>query len=359
MKPLEDFLLPTQEALFQKLQKWFEKKAVKEKGRFLLVPGESPVLLIAHLDTVHRVPVKTICSSKCGNILMSPQGIGGDDRCGVYGIVKVYEASEQKPWLLFTCDEEIGGRGADAFCTAYQKQELPEGLNELKMLIELDRRGKNDAVYYSCTNPKFEEYITGKGFRTEFGTFSDISCLAPALGVAAVNFSCGYYNAHTLHEFINRKHLNATVRKVIEMVSEAVEPNFPKYEFMRAQNDPCIIHDYWYDPYADWYGSKVDIPVGSIPKDLPSEFEGIYEELLEVYEPGELEYYRMECGDQILLELYEDEFGERAARRWTNASEKIHLPQRQDNPNPEMSEPMPADRTVHVPSDASGNRQVG
>ncbi len=358
MKPLEDFLRPTQDTLFQKLQKWFEKEAVKQKGRFLLVPGDSPVLLIAHLDTVHRVPVKTICSSKCGNILMSPQGIGGDDRCGVYGIVKVHEASEQKPWLLFTCDEEIGGRGADAFCAAYQKQELPEGLNELKMLIELDRRGKNDAVYYSCKNPKFEEYITEKGFRTDFGTFSDISCLGPTLGVAAVNLSCGYYNAHTLHEFINRKHLNATVRKVIEMVSEAAEPNFPKYEFIRAQNDPYIFHDYWYDPYADWYGSEVDIPVGSIPKDLPSEFEGIYEELLEVYEPGELEYYRMECGDQILLELYEDEFGERAARRWTNASEKIHLPERQDHPYSEVSKPMPTERTVYVPADTPGNRKV-
>lgn len=359
MKPLEDFLRPTQEGLFKLLHKMFGKKAIVKKGRFLLVPGDSPTLLIAHLDTVHRIPVKTICASKCGNILMSPQGIGGDDRCGVYGIVKVYEATEQKPWLLFTCDEEIGGRGADAFCAAYQKRELPEGLDNLKMLIELDRRGKNDAVYYSCANPEFEAYITSKGFRTDFGSFSDISSIAPCLGVAAVNLSCGYFNAHTLHEFISRKYLNATVRKVIEMVSEAAEPDFPKYKYMRAKNDPYAFCDYWYDPYADWYGSDVSIPVGSIPRDLPSEYEGIYEELLEVYEPGELEYYRMECGDRILLELYEDEYGERATRRWTHASNEIHLPRRQNNPDPEMPEPLSAERTVHVPSDASGNRQVG
>ena len=28
-----------------------------------------------------------------GNILSSPQGIGGDDRCGVYALVKVHELS--------------------------------------------------------------------------------------------------------------------------------------------------------------------------------------------------------------------------------------------------------------------------
>ena len=134
MKVLEDFLRPTQEGLFKKLQKMFGEKAVAKEGGFLLVPGQVLVLLIAHLDTVHRNPVKTICQSENGKILMSPQGIGGDDRCGVYGICKIYETAEQKPWLLFTCDEEIGGGGARAFCRAYQAGKLPKELDGLKML---------------------------------------------------------------------------------------------------------------------------------------------------------------------------------------------------------------------------------
>ena len=314
MKTLENFLRPTQEGLFKLLQKRFEKKAIKQKGRFLLVPGEVPVLLIAHLDTVHRSPVKTICASKCGNILMSPQGIGGDDRCGVYGIVKVYEAAEEKPWLLFTCDEEIGGRGADGFCAAYLKGELPERLNELKMLVELDRKGKNDAVYYSCDNPAFEEYIASKGFRTARGSFSDISSIAPCLGVAAVNLSCGYYNAHTLHECINRKHLNATVRKVIGMVSDAEKPDFPKYDYIRSQRN-YYYGSLWDDPYADWEGYESGAMTGEPPKDLAPEYEGIYEELLDIYEPEELDYFRMEYGDPILRELYEQEYCINAGRR--------------------------------------------
>ena len=36
-----------------------------------------------------------------------------------------------------------------------------------------------------------------------------------ALGVAAVNLSSGYYNAHTQHEYINKKQLDTVVQKVI------------------------------------------------------------------------------------------------------------------------------------------------
>lgn len=307
MNTLEDFLLPTQEGLFKLLRKRFEENAVHEKGSFLLVPGESPVLLIAHLDTVHRNPVKTICQSEGGTILMSPQGIGGDDRCGVYGICKVYEAAEQKPWLLFTCDEEIGGKGADAFCVSYLNDSLPSGLGNLKIIVELDRKGKNDAVYYYCGNPEFEEYIKTKGFRKAFGSFSDISIIAPILGVAAVNLSCGYYNAHTPHEYVNRHHLKATVRKVVEIVSDAGKPDFPKYEYVDTYGG----YSYWDDVYGDWFGYGGDIGYSDakIPKDLPPEFKGIYEELLDVYEPEELLYCLKNYGVQSLRELYEYQYG--------------------------------------------------
>ena len=239
---------------------------------------------------------------------MSPQGIGGDDRCGVYGICKVYEATEQKPWLLFTCDEETGAKGAEAFCTAYEQGALPKGLHGLKMLIELDRKWKNDAVYYNCDNPEFEEYVAGKGFHTAFGSFSDICLIAPSLGIAAVNLSCGYYNAHTLYEYINCKQLKATVKKVVTMVSDALNHDFPQYEYI----DACDSYGYWGDCYGGWYGPSREMnptEANRIPKDLPDEYKGVYEELLDLYEPAELMYYWKKYGVQSLRELYEDEYG--------------------------------------------------
>lgn len=132
MTKLEDFLRPTQEQLFKRLCKHFKGKTLVSKGNFVLVKGVAPVMLVSHLDTVHEQPVRDICTSADGNILMSPQGIGGDDRCGCYALVKTYNAAQVKPWLLFTC----------------------------------------------------EEYIEEKGFKTAFGSFSDISVIAPALDVA-------------------------------------------------------------------------------------------------------------------------------------------------------------------------------
>lgn len=84
---------------------------------------------------------------------------------------------------MFTCDEEVGGLGAEKFASDYCKGKMPEGLEAMKLLVEIDRKGCKDAVYYSCDNPEFEAYITSKGFVTASGSFSDISVIAPEMGV--------------------------------------------------------------------------------------------------------------------------------------------------------------------------------
>ena len=57
------------------------------KNGFLYAEGTVPVLLVAHLDTVHTHQPDIICHSEDGRYLMSPYGIGGDDRAGVYMIL--------------------------------------------------------------------------------------------------------------------------------------------------------------------------------------------------------------------------------------------------------------------------------
>lgn len=154
MKTLEDFLRPTQKQLFKLLAKKFKGKAILSKGNFILVRGTAPVMLVAHLDTVHIAPVKQICASKDGNILMSPQGIGGDDRCGVFALIKIYHSAQVKPWLLFTCDEEVGGLGAQQFCLAHSQRRLPSELDALKFLVErLTAKAKMTPFTMTATIP--------------------------------------------------------------------------------------------------------------------------------------------------------------------------------------------------------------
>ena len=173
-------------------------------------------------------------------------------------------------------------------CSIPQRQS-PRKIGRFEMLIEIDRKSEDDAVYYDCENDNFEEYITSKGFKTSYGSFSDISYIAPELGVAAVNLSSGYYNAHTLHEYINRKHLNKTIKRVLDIIEDCSQPHFPRYNYVEAPRS--------------YYGR------GYYNEALPMDMWGMYLELLDYYTREELEAIRHDYGDDAISELYEAEIG--------------------------------------------------
>jgi hypothetical protein len=159
----ETILKSTQNILKQQLGKELKQigyKPLLNKG-FLYAKGTIPVLLVAHLDTVHKHMPKTICYSQNNRILMSPNGIGGDDRCGVYMIMEI--AKTHNCHILFTEDEEVGGIGA----TAFANSDIKPNVN---YIIEFDRKGSNDAVFYNDSNDEFQKYINSFGFKTEFGS---------------------------------------------------------------------------------------------------------------------------------------------------------------------------------------------
>lgn len=216
---LEEILCHSQSNLKKRLAKELRKQKytpVSQNG-FLYAPGQVPVLLVAHLDTVHSMGVKTIVRSDNGDILMSPQGIGGDDRAGVYMVMELIKA--YKCHILFCEDEEIGAAGARRFALS--------GISpKVNYILEFDRRGATDAVFYDCGNKDFIEFICGFGFTEDFGSFSDISVLAPALGIAATNLSAGYFGAHTTGEYIDLSIVRANIKKAKKMLAVAPTPFF-------------------------------------------------------------------------------------------------------------------------------------
>lgn len=251
---LTEILFKTQDEL-----KGFCKSFLKSKGYhpinrdgYLYAEGDIPVMLVAHMDTVHKECVDEIFISNKNNI-SSPQGIGGDDRCGVYSILSLIENTGFRPYIVFTEDEEIGCVGAEKFARQLSDYDI-----DINFIIEIDRKGANDAVYYECENLEFEEFISDYGFKTNFGSFSDISVIAPELGVAAVNLSSGYYNAHTTDEFINLDDLNATIYRLSLIVSDVASGNTQKYEYVEAlyswhnyynKGQHSVWDDYDYDDY--------------------------------------------------------------------------------------------------------------
>ena len=221
---LEDLVRPRQSDLKKLLEVVLAEQGyepISKKG-FLYAEGDVPVLLVAHMDTVHKQPVSNILYSKDGSLMMSPEGIGGDDRCGVYMILEIIK--EARCHVLFTEDEEIGCIGARDFA----KSKLNPQVN---FIVEVDRRGRNDAVFYQCDNREFTEFVCCFGFDEAHGSFSDISVIAPQLGVAAVNISAGYFNEHSRHEYIDK----AAVERNIGLLREMVQTPAGPFEYIERR----------------------------------------------------------------------------------------------------------------------------
>lgn len=183
--------------------------------KYVYAVGSAPVALLAHCDTVFKTTTEEIFYDREKNVIWSPDGGIGDDRIGVYGIIRLINSlkDNQLPSIIFTNGEEKGGLGAVKFVGDFAKPKSP-----LKYLIELDRQGYNDCVFYDCDNPKFEKYIEGFGFKTDWGSFTDISTIAPAWHIAAVNLSIGYLEEHSYSERLYVDAFFRTINIVKKMI---------------------------------------------------------------------------------------------------------------------------------------------
>ena len=242
---LEKLLTSTTKQLFQylpkKLTSYGYNSITVNNDNYLYATGNIPIMLVAHIDTVFdKQPTKTqlVYNSNTISSKHKNNGIGADDRAGIYSILQIIEYNSKRsitdtmhnsrPYILFTTDEEIGGLGA--------KVAARELNPDIKYIIELDRKGNNDAVFYDCQNIEFIEYIESFNFNYAYGSFSDISVLCPAWNVAGVNLSIGYYNQHTSKEYLNISEMNNIIERVKFMINNLPENKFTYFVYNSEQN---------------------------------------------------------------------------------------------------------------------------
>lgn len=204
----------------------FGYKNIISNDFYTIAEGTIPICLIAHIDTVFNNPPKIndfIFDNK-KQILWVPGGAGFDDRAGIWCIIELLKAGFC-PHVIFTNYEELKGIGSKQLIKDFSN--IP--FKDCKALIELDRANEKDMVFYNCDNENFEEYISQYGFVAKKGTFTDISIIAPAWNIAAVNLSVGYEDEHSGMERLNIKWFENTLHRVSILLYDINKMPFFKY----------------------------------------------------------------------------------------------------------------------------------
>lgn len=217
-------------------KKFVDNYLIKNYGRgkcvvtkdYTMAFGDIPVGLVVHMDTVFEESKKfkefiTLYYDREKQVMFCPESPGFDDTAGVFAVLEILRRG-LRPTIILCQDEELGAVGALQLVKIHPKCPI-----ELKYIIELDRAGYNDCVFYDCENKEFIEYIKSCGFEYDVGSFSDISAIGPFWDIACVNLSIGYENEHSCSEILHVDWMFKTIEKVIIMLYNSTREEYFKY----------------------------------------------------------------------------------------------------------------------------------
>ncbi len=166
--------------------------------------------IVAHMDQVQRTHSRDFMPVETRDIIFgySPsgrrqEGLGADDKNGIWIALKCLEKYEVLKIALFTA-EEVGCIGSSNCRMEFFK--------DTRFVIQPDRRGYKDCVTtigrMSLCSREFIKDIRLKsfGYRETDGMMTDILALKErGLAISCINISCGYYEPHTDQEFTVKK----------------------------------------------------------------------------------------------------------------------------------------------------------
>lgn len=195
---------------------------------YLFINNNANVLAVGHLDTVvastpenrfMHVTLKDIFSEHGGqNMWIHTPFL--DDRLGVYTILdylpRIMNGYHYD--ILLTIDEETGRTSAGLFDLA--NHELPA--DRYNWIFEFDAVDGGIAKTYQYgdgTNGAWHTALTNAGFKTQYGSYTDIGALEH-LGVKAVNISCAYYHPHDKQSYFDVMELEAQILRFLSFFED-------------------------------------------------------------------------------------------------------------------------------------------
>lgn len=222
MEELTFLLEADKKDVYNYIKSVFENRLLVNKKSLIYIPkNHNKIALVSHYDTVFD-KVKRKMKITNNDIITSDVqgvGIGADDRAGIYSLLNIYRDRLTKnlsmPIMIFTDEEETGGGGANEVVN------LIDLSNDVNFLLELDRKGANEVVFYNNEQPEFRRFIEKYGFKENMGSFSDITILGRSWGLCSANLSIGYYSQHTSRETLVVSEMNNTIKKTHQILNDS------------------------------------------------------------------------------------------------------------------------------------------
>lgn len=199
-------------------------------GNIYVTKGYAEVYpcVVAHTDTVHNIVPDSefmVLRDKGVYFGWNPvksrfQGVGGDDKVGVYIALAALEHFPACKAVFFR-DEEIGCLGSSLAEFTF--------FDDCAFVLECDRKGNGDFVddiygtqmfgaeFKLAVDPILMRY----GYRRTGGGITDVGQLKEdGLPIVAANMSCGYFNPHTANEYIVIKDVQRCQRLVFAIIEQ-------------------------------------------------------------------------------------------------------------------------------------------
>ena len=211
-------------------------------GNIFNIDEENVPLLSAHMDTVRKEAdfcIGAFLNESEDDKIFSGGILGGDDKCGVYIILKALEAG-RKVNFIFSRDEEIGCKGIKALLKPNynENKENTDQVRKCLWCLVLDRRGNSDIIckQNDYGSKEFEEALEkisnegSFGYKGASGLCSDANTIRDFISTA--NISVGYYNPHSQKEYISKADLQKAydfTLAVIDNLKEKFEATEEKY----------------------------------------------------------------------------------------------------------------------------------
>ena len=253
------------------------------KGEEKMTTGEFYPCVVSHIDTVHRHHHQLIENNERLAIVEDEEGklkayhpitgqqtgIGGDDKCGVFVCLSLFQELDVLKGAFFV-EEEIGMLGS--------RVAEREFFNNVGYAIQFDAPSA-DWITEVCSGVKildegFKQKITpilAEGGYKKFSNdpFTDVNQLAQKFDFNCLNLGCGYYQQHSDREYV-----------VVDEVEKSLKMGYNLILFLRNEK---YIH---FEEEVDNTPIPNILDIDGFEDDYESDAKEIVESIISLQEQG-------------------------------------------------------------------------